>query len=366
MKTPLAIFFGVFFYLLGCVQDAWAEEVTDDPVRNGVRQSQLLMHPVRTVAYWRPADQKPTRQIRVGPAPPELIEFIRLDNVFKGYSERPVPASKDSQFIRDVEAAMASLPRSVRRIAEKRLFYIALVRELGGGTGYMDAVANADGSAAGGFIVLDEGALDQIANQWVSWREGSAFRPAADSSIEVHIEAPKNDTRVNAIRYILLHELGHVVDVVLGVTPTGGGDPQNIADNGFYKLSWMDPSSPPTAPPPGDTLHSRFDAEWPDRALLTFYAFDASRFDVTDAPAIYGWLRGTNFPTLYAATSPADDFAESFVNYVHVVLDKRPFEVRLRSGQQSEFLFGSCWDSPICAGKRAVMQRLLLRAEILH
>jgi hypothetical protein len=128
----------------------------------------------------------------------------------------------------------------------------------------------------------------------------------------------------------------------------------------------MEPSPSPTAPLAGDTPHSRFDAEWPDRGLLTFYAFDASRFDISGAPPIYGWLRGTNFPTLYAATSPADDFAESFVNYVHVVLDKRPFEVRLRTGQQSEFLFGSCWDSPLCAGKRAVMQRLLLRAEILH
>jgi hypothetical protein len=163
-----------------------------------------------------------------------------------------------------------------------------------------------------------------------------------------------------------LHELGHVVDVVLGVTPIGGGNTQNINDNGFYKLSWTDSTPSQSTPLPGDTLHSRFDAEWPDRESLTFYVFDASQFDITGVQPIYEWLRGTNFPTLYASTSSADDFAESFVNYVHVVLDKRPFEVRLRKGKQSEFLLGSCWDSPICASKRATMQRLILRAEILH
>jgi hypothetical protein len=230
----------------------------------------------------------------------------------------------------------------------------------------MDAVSDTDGSAAGGFIVLDEEAHDKTANAWASWREGSAFQPAADWSLEVRIEAPKNDNRVNAIRYILLHELGHVVDAVLGATPTGGGNTQNIADNGFYALSWISPSPSQDDSPTGAIQHSRFDEGWPGRESLAFYTFGASSFDLADVPPIYEWLRKTNFPTLFAATSPAEDFAESFVNYVHVVLDKRPFEVRLRKGVNSEQLFGPCWEAPLCASKRAAMQRLLLRAEILH
>lgn len=360
MKTPFAIQLAGLICLLVCIQDAWPDESSDDPVSNGIRLSQLQMHPVRTAAFWQQKNPGNTRQIPVGPAPQELIEFLHMDNAFRGYGDRPVPVSRDSEFLHDVEAAMASLPRAVRRIAERRLFYIALVRNLGGGTGYMDAVADSDGSAAGGFIVLDEEALDKTANAWASWREGSAFRPSADRALEVRIETPENDTRINAIRYILLHELGHVVDVVLGATPIGGGNAQNIADNGFYALSWISP------PRTGDTLQSRFDAGWPERASLVFYSFDQSAYAATDAPHIYQWLQGTSFPTLYAATSPADDFAESFVNYVHVVLDQRPYEVRLRQGSLSEDLMGSCWESLLCAPKRETMKRLLLRAEILQ
>jgi hypothetical protein len=334
-------------------------------MRNGIRLSQLRTHPVRSVGYWRQANQKQAPQTRIGPAPPELIEFMRLDNVFQGYSEKPIPASQDSELLRDVETAMTSLPQAIRLIAGRMLFYVALVRELGGGTGYMDVVADIDGSAAGGFIVLDEGVLDRTANAWASWREASAFQPGADWSLEVHIEMPENDNRVNAIRYILLHELGHVVDAVLGITQIDGGNTKNISKNGFYSLSWTYPPPSQSILLPGDTLRSRFDVAWPGRESMAFYSFDNSLYDIADVLPIYEWLRETNFPTLYAATSSADDFAESFVNYVHVVLDERPFEIRLRKGEHSEFLFSSCWDSPFCATKRATVKRLLEQAESL-
>jgi hypothetical protein len=365
-KIPLTLFLAGLLCTAGGDGDAWAEEAAEDPMRNGVRLSQLSSHPVRSVGYWQKGDHFKPRQVNIGPAPPELIEFMHLDNAFQGYSERPVPVNRDSEILRDVVAAMASLPRAIRRIAERRLFYIALVRDLGGGTGYMDVVAGADGSAAGGFIVLDEGALSRTANAWASWRENSAFQPGAGWHIEVGIEASENDTRVNAIRYILLHELGHVVDAVLGVTQIGGGNTQNIADNGFYVLSWTHPPPSQTTVLHGDENRSRFDDAWPDRQKLGFYSFDASVFGIDDVVPLYEWLKGTNFPTLYAASSSAEDFAESFVNYVHVVMDGRPFEIRLRTGGDSEFLFGSCWDAPLCAGKRATMKRLIQRAEILH
>jgi hypothetical protein len=323
------------------------------------------MHPVRSVQYWRQSDQKTAAKMGIGPAPPELIEFMHLDNAYQGYSERPIPASLDSEFIRDVEAAMTDLPQNIRNIAGRMLFYVALVRDLGGGSGYMDVVADTDGSAAGGFIVLDEGALDRTANAWASWREASAFREGADWSLDVRIETSENDNRVNAIRYILLHEIGHVVDAVLGVTQIDGGNTQNIADNGFYSLSWTYPPPTQSTVLPGDTLRSRFDAVWPERETLAFYSFDTSKHDIDDVQPIYEWLQETNFPTLYAATSSADDFAESFANYVHVVLDQRPFEIRLRRGKHSDSLFGSCWDSAVCDAKRTTMTRLLDRAENL-
>jgi len=343
-------------------ENANPAEAADDPIRNGIRLSELQAHPVRSVQFWRQADKSQAAKMHIGPAPTELIDYLRLDNTFQGYGERPVPASADSEFIRDVEVAVSRLPDSVKVITERLLFYIALVRELGGGTGYMDVVSDVDGSAAGGFIVLDEGALDRTANTWASWKEGSAFQPSMEQSLDVQIEKPESDTRVNAIRYILLHELGHVIDAALGITQIDGGNTQNMRSSGFYGLSWTYPPASQRTLLPGDTLRSRFDDTWPERETLAFYTFENSRLTLGDAPSIYEWLRRTNFPTLYAATSPADDFAESFANYVHVVLDERPYEVRLKQRQVSTNLLDSCWDLPRCASKRMAVKYLLARA----
>ena len=146
MKIPLSLFFAGLLWIPGCIQNVRAEEIADDPVRNGVRLSRLQTHAVRSITYWQRPDQLKPRQINIGPAPPELIEFMHLDNAFQGYSERPVPVSRDSAILRDVDAAMASLPRAIRRIAERRLFYIALVRDLGG--------SNTQNIAGNGFYVL--------------------------------------------------------------------------------------------------------------------------------------------------------------------------------------------------------------------
>jgi len=362
LKFSTVIVAALLTVVLVFAEDSIAEEDDGDPVRNGIRLSQLQTHPVRSIQFWRQGDTGRNPKTRIGPAPPELIEFLRLDNTFQGYSEKPVPASANSEFITDVEIAMASLPETIQTISRRMVFCIALIRDLGGGTGYMDVVAGVDGSAVGGFIVLDEGALDRTANAWASWKEQSAFRSSAEQRFDVQIEPPESDTRPNAIRYILLHELGHVIDAVLGVTQIAGGNTQNIRSRGFYGLSWIDPPPSQRTVLPGDTLRSRYDATWPEREQLAFYTFENSRFTLNDAASVYEWLRQTNFPTLYAATSSADDFAESFANYVHVVLDKRPYEVRLEQQQLSTNLLGSCWNSPRCASKKMAVEHLLARA----
>ncbi|MBC7469468.1 MAG: hypothetical protein H7322_09100 [Ramlibacter sp.] len=75
----------------------------------------------------------------------------------------------------------------------------------------------------------------------------------------------------------------------------------------------------------------------------------------------YASLEETNFPSLYAATAPGDDFAEAFASYVHVVLLRRPWEIALSQGGKVVKVVRSCWDQPRCAAKRAVMEQLLGR-----
>ena len=75
----------------------------------------------------------------------------------------------------------------------------------------------------------------------------------------------------------------------------------------------------------------------------------------------YAALMNTNFPTLYAATHPADDFAESFANFVHVVLLRQPFEVRIAHDGKRVLQYNGCWNERRCAGKRAFLERLLAK-----
>jgi len=74
---------------------------------------------------------------------------------------------------------------------------------------------------------------------------------------------------------------------------------------------------------------------------------------------VYRDLAATNFPTLYAATNPSEDFADSFVSYVHTVLLKRPWEITIRYDGKVALTYGSCWEEARCAAKRRILEDLL-------
>jgi hypothetical protein len=73
----------------------------------------------------------------------------------------------------------------------------------------------------------------------------------------------------------------------------------------------------------------------------------------------YEQLEQTNFPTLYAATKPEEDFAESFVSYVHSMLLGRPFEIRIFENDKLLKTYRSCWNEMRCAEKRKVIEQFL-------
>jgi hypothetical protein len=79
-------------------------------------------------------------------------------------------------------------------------------------------------------------------------------------------------------------------------------------------------------------------------------------------PKIYADLEGTDFPTLYAATHPSDDWAESFVTYVHSVLMKKPFSIKIKKDGNVVKDFSLCWGTPRCAKKEAIMAKLFGKA----
>lgn len=336
-------------------QHVAAQEVVSLPCADADKECarRAMKHHVATdVANWQAMLALPAAD-RIAPAPPQLVEYIALDNIANGYPERPRAARLDAGLLADVKAAIADLPTAIWALFGERLAGVYLVEGLGG-TGYTEYVFDAQGRPVKGFIVLDAAVLaGQRANAWATWKENTPFAPGAGYRLEARIEADGKDNRRNAIQYILLHELGHVLSIGADIHPPWNLSPKQIdaaAKYPFFALAW-------TVDRAADKYRSRFDANFPQRASTVYYF--GAKLAAADMLSAYSNLKRTNFPSLYAATAPGDDFAESFASYVHVVLMRRPWQVTIsRDGKPVE-IFRACWGEPRCAQKQQMLERLV-------
>ena len=163
-----------------------------------------------------------------------------------------------------------------------------------------------------------------------------------------------NDNRKQALQYILLHELGHVASVGSNLHPPWDNwdcTSQPPGQFPFFQLSWQ-LSDPVTC-----TVISKFDDSGFEHRSDVIYYFGA-RLAEAVSPEVYAQLEQSNFPSLYAASSPADDFAESFVTYVHTVLMGKPFEIRIDRQGKRLITFTGCWGQERCADKQKMIADL--------
>ena len=311
-------------------------------------------NPSFQIGYWGEEWKDVPLSDRLRPAPAELVEKIRIENEIEGYPEIPEPADPFPDMASALASLVERLPLPILNLLEERLVGVFCVHDLGG-TGYADVVYDRQGREHYGLVVLDVDVLrKRTANDWATWKESSYFRPEPESgiSLEVRIEDPPNDTVENAVRFILLHELGHVLGMVSEAHPSWvdwqSGKPVPL-DDPFVALSWL---------PGRDTpFESRFDEAFPQRKAIRAYAFDRSELSGSDIPETYGnLLHHSDFPTLPAAQNLWEDFAESFATYVHVVLDGRPREARISRDGETVLLAPSCWGTERCAPKQAFME----------
>jgi hypothetical protein len=313
--------------------------------------SLMRVHPVKTLAFWKDALAHPLAE-RVVIESPELVDFLTLDTIAQAIPTRPRPASPSPGLVADVRSAIAEMPAEVQRLLERKLLGIRFVEDLGG-TGFTDWVYDERGRPGGAFIVLDPSVLARRkANEWATWKERSPFRDDGADRLDATIETGARDDRMHAIQYILLHEFGHVLSVGEHFHPSWSIPPSQVGPTGafpFFELSWKVSSE--------GRYVSRFDGQFPERSRVVYYF--GPKPDGREMAATYGHLERTNFPTLYAATHPGDDFAESFANYVHTVRMGRPFEIRLLHEGRAVKVYGPCWSEERCEAKRAILEKML-------
>ena len=314
--------------------------------------SLLRDHAAHKIDFWRGALQRPLAQ-RVGAAPPELLEYVALDNIVGGFSNRPRAPVLSAAFMRDVRDAFAELPTAVKGLLESKLAGIYFVDDLGG-TGYTDAIVDANGKQTAGFVVLDASVLSKFtANAWATWKENTPFIAEPGMQLRAMIETGPRDNRKNAIQYILLHELGHVISIAANLHPPWGLAPAEVSPTErylFYQLAWSVLRGE-------NRFVTRFDADFPERREVVYYL--GAKLRAGQMSRVYDSLERTDFVSLYGATNPGDDFAEAFASYVHVVLMRRPFEIRIARDGKLIKTFRSCWDQPRCVGKKEILRNLL-------
>jgi hypothetical protein len=309
-------------------------------------------HVVNHISFWQVQLDKPFAQ-RIGPAPPELTDYLRLDNIVNGYPNRPTPAAIPADFRREMDAAIAELPESVKHALDGVLAGVYLVHNLGS-TGFTESINDAYDKPVAAYVVLDLDALaPRTANQWATWKENSPFRADNETTLQATIETADNDNRKNAIQYILLHEFGHVYSVGHTFHPSWRVEDLANVDLSAYpftSLSWHSDKQQ-------NKYLSDFEQRFPLRRQVVYYL--TPKLDAKQMPDVYTQLEQTSFATLYAATNPFDDFAESFVNYVHTVLMGKPFQIRILRNGATVKLYASCWTEKRCEEKRRVLEEAL-------
>src|SRR5262245_15055773 len=144
-------------------------------------------HVVRRLDHWQRALALPLEQ-RMTAAPPELAEYLVLDNIKDGIAHRPRPAAVPQDLLRDAQAALAGIPPGVRTLLKRKLAGIYFVEDLGG-TGYTDVVRDSRGNAVAGFVALDASVLaKQTANAWATWKESTPFVADSRHTLAAEIE----------------------------------------------------------------------------------------------------------------------------------------------------------------------------------
>ncbi|MDB5933225.1 MAG: hypothetical protein JWQ01_569 [Massilia sp.] len=307
----------------------------------------VTQHPV----FWTDKLRQQVTE-RVGAAPEELVRYVALVNAASGIECAPTAASAAPDLLHDLECAIRGMPPAVVGALQDVLLGVFFAHNLGS-SAVTDVVVDENGNTLGSVVALDLDAfVSRRANEWATWKENTPFSRAKSMKLEVQIAQLDDDTRSNAIQFLLLHEFGHVLTAGRRFLPIWWLPPDLMTSTGdyeFLRLGWQISAEKQIVP--------REEEDFAGREAVSYYG-DA-QLDDHAMLAIYQGLQRTSFASLYASTNAYDDFAETFATYVHSVLMKRPFRVCIYRGAVVEHETDDFWSSPRSAPKRAFMAQLL-------
>jgi len=296
---------------------------------------------------WTALQQRPLAE-RILPLPAEVRDFVRQVNLASGLDADPAALKPDAAMSADLMEALRGMPAFLLDAVDPLLLGICLGRNIGS-SGVTDIVVDkVDGRILGCVVLLDVDAFaGHTANSWASWKENLPFEMEGGIALDVVIAEPERDTRAGALQFLLLHEFAHVLTLDASFLPPWWAQAPD-APFPFLDLSWETTPLGRFAPRPGRDFALRAELDFygnnklPNEAILTAYS----------------GLEGSDFPSLYGATNPYDDFAECLATWVHAEVMGRPLRLQVAFDGVPQATLDDFWASPRSSAKRAFMQRL--------
>lgn len=309
-----------------------------------------LGHPAQRLSRYAGFEARSLAE-RVAVGDEVVIDRAHRTNLDYKIAIRPKAVAPNHPMVALVRKVVAELPPPVRRLAEKSLVAVYLVRD-DFGTAVTEGVIGPNGRPEHGYIGLNVSALNRKANAWATWKENSAFRPAPGRALGLRIEDGPADDQAGAVRFILLHELGHLLGLTRKVHPYWEDkEPPGPEKFPYLRHSWRRDAKKRT--------RSRWRERYPRLHQAEFYRFENAPFSLTEMESIYTQLSATDLPSLYGVTNPYDDFAEAFVIYIHTRLLKKPYRVSLLRDGREVGAYQSCLQTGKCPRKAAFLEKLL-------
>lgn len=310
----------------------------------------LARHQVRSLAFWERYG-RPALTERVREAPAEIIDYLTMDNLVNGFEGEPSTMALTPELKSAIAAAFAGLPPRMTELLAEKLLGIFVAEQVGS-SAYTDFVRDERGYPVAAFIILDKSAISRTGNDWLTWKESSPFKADPRVRIEGVLSEPDKDAPQVALNFLLFHEFAHVIAIDEDVHPDWSASPKavDLADYPFTELSWH-------------VAEGRYARKVEIPASLSpnivYYKPSMTRPSATLAPLYYDWLITTDFVTLYAATSPFDDFADAVATYLHTERLDKPFEIRIYVDDEPVRTIRACWREPRCRAKREVLEKFL-------
>lgn len=273
----------------------------------------------------------------------QALDYVNELNRVDGFTESPSPIKNIDTFKSILLDSLSSQTLQVRSLLENKLFRIYVCENLGGSA--VTGIVRKEGKSIGGFVILDANTLNRNANDWISYKENSTFQKG-NLRIRIRIEEEKQNTKANALRYILLHEFGHILSETENIGPSFFSAKRSYTNLEFYKEVWK-----------SEKVSYLDDSLFTVRPRIRFYSGSLSLEDNWEK--IYPVLLNTPFPTLYSAANADDFFADSFVSYVHVVLEKKPWELEILKNDKPIFKMGNGITTDSLEVQRKILEKIL-------